>query len=179
MEMHDIRLAHLLPGRVRLRAPRIKGDHQLAREIEDYLLRAPNVRHVEMNRITGSVLIRLDPPDEQSLSALETLFPGSIFSEVENRGPACSPSEQEGMRFSNQVISERVSEMLDEVNARVSDATGGVDLKIIVPGVLLLLGMYHTLMSKDELVSPKWYEFFWFCYNTYGSLASAQQGEGE
>ena len=56
-----IQLVHFLPGRVRVKLPRLKGNASLAGEVERTLTALQGIRHVETSTTTGSVLVLYEP----------------------------------------------------------------------------------------------------------------------
>ncbi|MGD9647951.1 MAG: HMA2 domain-containing protein [Pirellulales bacterium] len=54
------RVVHALPGRIRLRSPRLRGASDLADQIADELLLLPGLRDVRCSIRTGSVLVHFD-----------------------------------------------------------------------------------------------------------------------
>ncbi len=57
----EIRIVHFLPGRVRLRVAALKGQPQLAQEIQAAFDGLPGLTGIRTNTATGSVLITYDP----------------------------------------------------------------------------------------------------------------------
>lgn len=56
----DIRVSHLLPGRVRLRVRSVKGNPELAEQMRAAFSSVPGLTGLSYNTITGSVLITYD-----------------------------------------------------------------------------------------------------------------------
>lgn len=82
LEVNGIRVAHFIPGRVRLKARPIKGNPSLARKITELFLVVEGVQRVEANHLTGSLLVEynaaaLQSPDSSRLlgEALRSLAP--------------------------------------------------------------------------------------------------------
>jgi hypothetical protein len=82
MEVNGIKVAHYMPGRVRLKALPIKGNPPLAQKITEEFLVIKGIKHVEANALTGSLLIEyeaaeLQSPDSARLlaAALKYLLP--------------------------------------------------------------------------------------------------------
>ncbi|MCS6786422.1 MAG: heavy-metal-associated domain-containing protein [Thiobacillaceae bacterium] len=62
MPLHGtIDVVHFIPGRVRLRAAGLKGRPQLAQQLQAAFAAVPGVKSIEVNTLTGSVLITYDP----------------------------------------------------------------------------------------------------------------------
>jgi hypothetical protein len=51
-------VVHRIPGRVRLKVPARRGDAAFFAELSQRVRRMPRVRHVDVNPMTGSVLLR-------------------------------------------------------------------------------------------------------------------------
>src|SRR5262245_45591494 len=61
MVTRAIQIVHFLPGRVRVKLPRLKGNTCLAGEVERTLTALQGIRHVETSTTTGSVLVLYEP----------------------------------------------------------------------------------------------------------------------
>jgi hypothetical protein len=61
MVTSGIQIVHHLPGRVRVKLPRLKGNTSLAGEVERALAALQGVCHVETSTTTGSVLVLYEP----------------------------------------------------------------------------------------------------------------------
>jgi hypothetical protein len=57
---------------------------------------------------------------------------------------------------------------LRKMNANVRTTTGGPDLRILVPAILVLLGVKKLV--TDGKNSPTWYNYFWFAFGTFCTL---------
>lgn len=74
MTLDDIRIVHLIPGRVRLRSRQLRALPEAGPAIEQALAAVPGVQSVEVNALTGSILIRYEPGrlgSEEGLRRLE------------------------------------------------------------------------------------------------------------
>jgi hypothetical protein len=61
---------------------------------------------------------------------------------------------------------DRVHGFFSDLNASVRSATGGADLNLLVPALLVLLG-FRRLLLEGGLHPPRWYDFMWFGFATY------------
>ena len=61
MAIDEFTVIHALPGRVRLKVAGIKNNPSLAQEIKQRLSNKAGVSRVQINPITGSVLMYYDP----------------------------------------------------------------------------------------------------------------------
>jgi len=82
MHLENVDIVHFIPGRVRLRASELRGQQGLAGEIQAKLRQIPGITTVEINILTGSVLIGyesqvLSRPDSLDVlrKVMEELFP--------------------------------------------------------------------------------------------------------
>lgn len=57
---HPVQTVSLLPGRVRFRVPALRHHGHDARRVQDQLGKIQGVRSVEVNAVSGSVLVRYD-----------------------------------------------------------------------------------------------------------------------
>ena len=85
MEIEGLKVVHALPGRVRLKVAKVKGNPALARQAEKKLAQVPGIRQVEAKADTGSLLIHYDLEDLFSEASLEILSEtlGELFPEIE------------------------------------------------------------------------------------------------
>jgi hypothetical protein len=159
-----VELLQAIPGRIRLRVPEIKGNPAKAREVEQQVGSLAAVRRIEVSPITGSVLVIYDPDDAASIAEVGRLFLPSVdlatvatlpdsVSEVD----AVTPSVVEGIMRNFRAI-----------NANVGAATGGLDLRVLLPVTLVLLGIKSLVSDRER--SPGWYNYFWFAFGTFCTL---------
>lgn len=92
-------VVHALPGRVRLRIPRLKHDAAFAERYNRFVAAQPGVRAVRVNRACASVVVaydlaRLDPAD--AAAALTTLTRRQR-DDAASRSPAAPPSWQRAL----------------------------------------------------------------------------------
>jgi copper chaperone CopZ len=82
ISIEDIQITHYVPGRVRLKSRQLRGASALAQRVTQSLGSVPGVQRVEVNALTGSVLLLYDRKAlaaDGSLAALkkviQSLFP--------------------------------------------------------------------------------------------------------
>jgi len=173
MESEGLKVVHALPGRVRLKVPKVKGNQALARQAEKKLAQVPGIKQVEAKANTGSLLLHYDVEDlcaEVSLGALEEAL-GELFPEIEVvsliAGLAClekSPGADLGVP-----LAEGITGSFSALNARVSQLTGGLDLKVLVPLGLIFLGL-RGLWQSEKVTAPSWSNLLWFGFATFVML---------
>jgi Heavy metal associated domain 2 len=177
MAIKGIHVVHTMPGRVRLRVDKVKGNPAFAKKAQDKLGRLTGIKRVEAQPLTGSVLLYYDAAlllAEGALAALtdgfSELFPEigaeamnlgleSLLGHLASGGPPRSAGEPP--QAANNLIGS-----LAAVNAEVSRLTGGLDLKLLVPMALLFFGV-RSLWTSKQTAPPAWYDFFWFAFSTF------------
>jgi hypothetical protein len=167
-----------MPGRVRFKTARLKGNASFAREIEEALSPIAGIRAVEANPVTGSVLVHYDLDrltSLDSLLALQQSFP-RLFPDVElAQLQAFLESSGNGSSPSTAVpLSESITATLGQINTAVGEATSGLDLKTLVPLTLLFFGV-RGLMVAEEVTFPAWYDLLWFAFGSYIMLNRAER----
>ena len=82
MEFEGVKVVHFIPGRVRLRVDRLRGEPAFADKVRERLSAVDAIRHVDASDLTGSVLVEYDPvaiarPEsiDGLVAALNDLFP--------------------------------------------------------------------------------------------------------
>jgi|YelNatPaOPRAMG01_1025707.scaffolds.fasta_scaffold00991_5 copper chaperone CopZ len=177
MAIQGIRVLHAMPGRVRLRVDKVKGNPEFAKQAQDQLGRVPGVKQVEAKPQTGSVLVYYDAAAllaDGTRAALTERF-SELFPEREadvlSRGldslighlAAGGAPEAAGTR--PQAVTSILAS-LAAINDKVGQATGGADLKLLIPMTLLFLGVRSLWTSKKAAV-PAWYDFLWFGFSSF------------
>ena len=171
-----IQLIHALPGRVRVRLPRLKGNASLAVEVERALRALVGIRHVETSTTTGSVLVLYEPRLLESLD-LDAFVPllglagrlGLSFEDMDMdeiqgwlhmaaNGTHAGPAP---------MLGNGIAAWLNSVNAGVTQVTGEWgELRTLVPLTLAFLGL-RSLLLTEPLPFPAWYDYLWFAFSTY------------
>ena len=181
MTIKGVHVVHAMPGRVRLRVDKVRGNPAFAQKAQDKLGRMPGIKRVEVKPLTGSVLIYYDAAAllaEGALAALtdgfSELFPEigaaatnlGLESLIRRLAAGDSPrgtSSPEPKAASNLVAS------LEAINAEVARVTGGLDLKTIIPMTLLFLGV-RSLWTSKKLAVPAWYDYLWFGFSSFALM---------
>src|SRR5208337_2162372 len=145
MELDGLKVVHALPGRVRLRVANVKGNPALARRAQEKLAKVPGIRQVEAQPGTGSLLIHYDMDQLYSTASLEILSGtlGELFPEIEVLTlPAwlASLAEIPGAG-TGPAIAAGLTGSLQAANNQMAKLTGGLDLKLLVPLVLIFFGL--------------------------------------
>jgi hypothetical protein len=170
MEIEGLKVAHALPGRVRLRLAKIKGNPALAREAQERLAKVPGIQQVEAKPNTGSLLLLYDFAELFSVESLETLSEtlGELFPEIEAvtlvaslASLAENPAPE---RASNPAAV--ITGPFKAINTEIGKITGGLDLKLLLPLSLLFFGL-RGLWATEKVTFPAWYDYIWFGFNSF------------
>jgi Heavy metal associated domain 2 len=170
MESGGIRVVHAIPGRVRVKIAGLKENADLVREVQGRLSAVQGIQRVEVNPITGSVLILYDRTAFESLESLlalaahlSPLLPDLDFSGLEDW------LASENTNGNAPPVAERLGSFFGGLNVKVSETTGGVDLKFLLPLTLFLLGV-RAITVAGKGVFPTWYDLLWFAFGSFFML---------
>ena len=171
-----IQLVHFLPGRVRVKLPRLKGNASLAGEIERTLTALQGIRHVEISTMTGSVLVLYEPRLPASLD-LEAV--GSLMELANTLGLSLEDVDMDVLQHwlhsvangtraeTPTAVGNNITAFFDDVNAGVTQiARGWGELRTLVPLTLAFLGL-RSLLFTDNLPFPTWYDYLWFAFSSF------------
>jgi hypothetical protein len=172
MDVEDIKIVHAVPGRIRLKVAQVRENPTLAGEIQTRLAASRGIRQVEVNPLTGSVLVLYEAQEAASPDSLRALaeplsalFPGFDLKDFARKhlpstnGASSEPSLTSG-----------IASFFGALNTGVGKVTGGsADLRILVPLTLFVLGVRGLLVS-DQRPFPTWYDLFWFALGTFFML---------
>jgi Heavy metal associated domain 2 len=171
-DIGDIQVVHAIPGRIRLKVAQVRKNPVLASEIQTRLATIHGIRQVEVNPLTGSILMLYEAQDAAApdslrtlAESLATLFPGFDL----NNFAAKQPSSTNGAN-SAPSLAGGVASFFGALNSEVKQVTGGnADLRILLPLALFLFGVGGVLMS-EKLPLPTWYDLLWFSLGTFFML---------
>ena len=173
MELEGLKVAHALPGRVRLKVAKVRGNPALARQAQEKLAQVPGIKQVEAKANTGSLLIHYDLDQLFSTASLdilsttlEELFPeievgtlmAGLMSLTENPGAGAGSGLTAG-----------ITDSFGAINTGLGKITGGLDLKLLVPLGLIFLGL-RGLWTSEKVLSPSWSNLLWFGFASFVML---------
>lgn len=173
MAIKGIRVVHAMPGRVRLKVDKVKGDPAFAHQAQAKLAQMPGIKKVEAHPLTGSVLVHYDAAALLADGALAALTDGfsELFPEIgagaltlgldSMIGHLAAGGAGECPRTATTLIGS-----LSAINDKVAQVTGGLDLKLLIPMTLLFLGA-RSLWTAKKAPVPAWYDFLWFGFSSF------------
>ncbi len=164
-ETLKVEVVHAIPGRVRLRITELKESPDLASCLGSRFKTVERLNSFEVRPQSNSVVLHYEPTAQSAFSAsLRTLFPQLVDARQRNHPAAQGDSPQE------QDFAGTIAGLFATANKNVERATGGIDLKLLVPVALLtlsVLGMLATAVRQRRLPMPTWYDLLWFAFNTF------------
>ncbi len=173
MEIEGLKVVHALPGRVRLKLAKVKGNPALARQAQEKLTQVPGIRQVEVKPITGSLLIHYDRDHLFSLASMEVLSVtlGELFPEIEVASLATGLASLAANPGSGPApaIAEQITGSFGTINTGIGKITGGLDLKLLLPLALIFLGL-RGLWTSEKVLSPSWSNLLWFGFASFVML---------
>jgi len=174
MNNEKVRATHAIPGRVRLKVPQLKQDPSFGTRIKEQFSAIKAIKQIEVNQVTGSVLVLYDPKEISLPSTLFSLLCSfrNLFPEVDIEqlktfltSPADSSATAAGAK---DPLAMKICELSSALNERLKKATGA-DLKTMLPLTLFFLGM-HGLLTSESISTPAWYDFIWFSFGAFFML---------
>jgi hypothetical protein len=166
IEKLHVSISHAIPGRLRLRVTELKQHAELAKQLESRLGSLNGLQSLEVNPRSGSVVFHYEPIGEASfLASLRDVWPDLGDWTPPNREPT-SPSAGP---YRPDIAGE-IAKLCGRFNAGVEKATGGIDLKVLVPVTLVFLsalGLIVAAIRRRRLPAPTWYDMLWFAFNTF------------
>jgi Heavy metal associated domain 2 len=154
-----VRILSDIPGRLRFKLPNAQRSQERINGIAAVLGEA-DVRGVETNLQTGSVLVHYDPATTTTEELFEVLG-GLGLTPVYGSGAAGAPESRPAAR---------VVTAADQLNSRVARATSGVDLRLLVPLGLGALSARQALRDTGGLSKAPWYVLAWYSFDSFIKL---------
>jgi hypothetical protein len=180
-------IAHHVPGRLRFRIPDAKGNPERLEQARAALEVLEGVRSVDVNSVTGSVVIEYDPEDYEEFhhEVCEHCVRENICSMHDHAMPVAPTkaprlgkvedtldkieSEAEFLA-SRSTTAKAIVDFLRDCDIRVKRATNNaVDLKVLVP---LGLAAYSLAIMELAAATPMWVTLGLFSFNHFLELHS-------
>jgi hypothetical protein len=174
---HHAKIAHHLPGRMRLKVPNAKGDADLLEEIRQSLVGVPGIHEVEINGATGSVTVHYcadtHPELHYSIDEHQQLFAVAHQPPATKLDEMTHLIEQEAEFLAEHSHAARVIvNFCAHLDAKVKEATGNsVDLKVLVP---LGLAAVTFVEIGATAATPVWVTIGLFSLNHFIELQAHQ-----
>ena len=167
------RVVSQVAGRVRLRVVTQGRNINSMEEIAQNLQAHPQIKRVQTNVNTGSILIYHRAEEQDILAMLQDLGMLSIVQRASE------------IRESPSTAAASLTATVQELNQRVGLAAHGiVDLRFLLPLLLALLSLRQLRKQGVQLNLIPWYVLAWYAFDSFTKLNSTQairptQGVGD
>ncbi len=147
----DTYLSHASKGRLRLRIPSKKRDEAFFAQLQAILSAIPGLDQVQVNPLSGSLLILHSELPEELASLVKTL---------------AGPAPNKNSSGKPNTIYQRVTGTFHQVNTQIQGFTKGeLDVPTLSFIALVAMGIYQ--ISRKNFVAPAWYTAFWYALNIF------------
>lgn len=163
-------VTHRIPGRLRLRVPAAKGHPELLQRMAAAARSATDVKSVEYNPVTGSVLIYHAPAAYKSLEALASILGDSTLRvSMRNSRPATGRSGRARRgRPGPSAAAQAITSFFESVDSEVREATDNeIDLKVLLP---LTAGVLGFIAFSQKAATPLWLTLMIFAFHSFLTL---------
>jgi len=158
------RVASATPGRLRVRLGRSHRQRALMERAQSHLGAQSGVRDVATNAATGSIVVRYDPEQRSGEDVLALLADAGVI--VRDVLGADRLPEIGHSRAARTLV-----DALADLDRRVSHATGHrVDLKLLFPAALGLLGVRQVASQGLGLSQVPGYILLWYAFDAFVKL---------
>ena len=179
--IHHAQVIHHIPGRMRVKLPQAKGNHQLLLQIQQSISPLSGVKQVEINPATGSVLVHYDADQHEDFhthlaehaesEGLFALKPPELFEADEIAEKIEAEAEFLAAHSETARTVVNFVKQIDEGIKRATD--NNLDLKVLLP---LGLAVYAFLEAGTETVTPLWVTLGIFSFNSFVALHHPHPG---
>ncbi len=170
MKNLKLKIAHQVPGRVRMKIPSAKGNPDLLRQVADVFGQIPGIERVAVNEATGSVVLHYDTERHNE-------FHGALSGHVHGPGgaPHAPPTEidalankiEEEAQFlaEHSATARAVVDFCKTVDRDIKIATGNnLDLKMLLAAGVIAV---TVLEVGATAATPVWVTLLLFATNHY------------
>ena len=179
LDWQAVRVASLIPGRVRLKSAQLRDDAALCARIEDVLGEVDAISNVSISVLTGSVLIHYEQEAVGDFPALIEqaesfgILPDGLDPQELKKRVAARTNGNGSHNFSKEV-----RRFFEKMDGAVKRATGGaLDLKGLAPLTLVGLGL-RRVFRGGPLEPLPWFNYFWFAFSLFMVLNAGNESKG-
>lgn len=164
-------VVHVVPGRVRVKLERDELAADSGDELRSALLAMPGIREVQLNRRTGSLVIRYDPAELDAPELIELARAANLLAL-----DALAADRSAARRMPPSQIAQRIQRTFGEVDVRLAELTNGRwDLRTVVPFVFGTLAARQILRDFGQVGAAPWYVFAWYAYDSFWKMNHDRQ----
>lgn len=160
-----IQIAHVIPGRARVRLPWLRQQPEAAAGINQALTRVPGVARVEVTQKRGSVLVEHDPA-RVDLDAILAAIKGATGVETVVQ-PGQQPPVEMVTGSLRGLVAKEVTELFQDINSSVLRTTHGVvDLGTLVAAGFATASAAKVIADR-AIIAPQWFNMAWWAFRTF------------
>ena len=166
-------VVHHIPGRLRVKLPRRARTPRQLRELREFISGLGGVRQVEINPVTGSILVHYEP---ESADQIHELMQASAESESWLEPPELTDADELAERIEREAeflaahseLAAQIVRGVKKVDRQLREATDNtVDLKVLLPAGL---AVWAFLKMGVEASTPLWVTLGIFSFNSFVAL---------
>ena len=170
MKIEHGRVAHTVPGRVRIKLnPQALQDDQ-ATTMRLALLALPEIEEVQTTPRTGSIVIFYDAGQLDVHRLIRRLRDARLL--------ALDPPVRDPYAGQTKPLSEtarRIHQTFHGVDMQLSQITSGRwDLRSVMPFALGALALRQLLANPGAIATAPWYVFAWYAFDSFWKLNQGQ-----
>jgi len=160
------RVAHAVPGRVRVRLETRALADDRSSELRRALLTVPDVEEVQITPRTGSVVIVYDPEALDTHGLIDSLRRARLLA---LDPPTDDPYAGRGLPLSE--TARGIRRTFHGANVRLSEITNGRwDLRSVLPFALGALAIRQFVADSGALGAAPWYVLAWYAFDSFWKL---------
>jgi hypothetical protein len=172
-------VAHQIPGRLRLKIPAAKGRPELLQHIAAAAGSASNIKSVEYNPVTGSVVICYAPAAYKNLEALGSILSNSTVPvSMRASRPAAVARPRRARRRGRtepSAAGKAITSFFSDLDQDIREATDNeIDLKVLLP---LAAGGLGLVALGGKAATPLWVTLLIFAFHSFLTLHSVAEAE--
>jgi hypothetical protein len=149
----DAVIAHVSAGRLRIKISSQKGNLAALKSQGDQLAACPGVLSIEVNPVTGSILL-IHQTTESAIA--EYVRSKNLFSLEEQKGPKVPSAD----------LRRNLGETFRSVDRQIQNLTDGdMDLRGVALAALIVMGSAQILTGNAGAIP--WFAAYWYAYHLY------------
>ncbi len=173
--IHGAEVVHHVPGRMRVKLPRSKRTPYVLREIRQFVSGLGGVHRVEINAVTGSILVYYNPESHEEMQSLAASAQHQDAPDWE-QPPELTDADEIAERIEKEAeflaahseLAYHVVNSVKALNRSVREATGNtVDLKVLLPAGLAVWAFFK---AGADVSTPLWVTLGIFSFNSFVAL---------
>lgn len=175
MNEHPARVAHHVRGRIRVQFPRAKGNRRFLQQVQEFLSPIDGVHRVEINPVTGSVVVHYDRSHTDIHEKLaKHAEDAGMFSlappELSEVDVLAANIEREAAFLSqHSELARHTVDLVKQIDNEIKRATDNtVDLKVLLPFGLAVYAFLE--LGTADISTPLWVTLGIFSFNSFVAL---------